>query len=184
MKRIIIISILLLAALSANAQRVNGQFGGYFQFGKGGKDMPQESLPSGGIFVGAQLEPIYPWPIYLETGLGFTIGSGNKGTADVYRLELPLSLTWQWEPAPNFSIGPYGGVYGVYHLRAFLEERHHLVGVQCYVFFYDVAISSVVPPAPLPCGAGPGGFQRSGCISFPGCTCGQCSSWSGRSRCG
>lgn len=113
MKRIVVISILLLLALEANAQRVTGQVALSYQcrFRTVGDESPVLSL--WGAHGGAQFEPFYPWPIYLETGLGAVMITAKDG-ARAYRLELPLDLTWQWEPSPKFSMGPYAGAYITY----------------------------------------------------------------------
>ncbi|MBQ9410714.1 MAG: hypothetical protein IJU21_03800 [Bacteroidales bacterium] len=121
MKRIIIASILLLTTIAANAQRVTGQFGAYYQSRFKAADGLEMSLSHWGVFAGAQFEPFYPWPVYLETGLGVSMCVGTDFKAHVYRLELPLDITWQWEPAPKFSVGPYAGAYATYNLKVFDE---------------------------------------------------------------
>lgn len=112
MKRIIIISILLLVTLAANAQRVTGQLGLSFQ-NRFDAQPDATVMTLWGFHAGAQFEPFYPWPIYLETGLGAVMVAAKNG-AHTYRLELPLDVTWQWEPGPRFSMGPYVGAYGTY----------------------------------------------------------------------
>lgn len=117
MKRIIILSLLLLLTVAAGAQRVNGQFGASFQSQLNGPEGTPQSLHQWTVWGGIMLDPFYPWPIYLDTGLGVSMCIAPDHTAHVYRLELPLDLTVQWEPGPNFGIGPYVGVYGSYNLR-------------------------------------------------------------------
>lgn len=115
MRRITIIIILLLAAASASAQRVTKQIALSFQTKTSAQDDTALSLTLWGVHFGAQFEPFYPWPVYLEAMLGATMATAKDGAYN-YRLELPLDLTWQWEPAPNFSVGPYAGAYGTYNL--------------------------------------------------------------------
>ena len=113
MKKIVIPALLLLASLTLDAQSVTGQFGASFQSSlktTGGS----ESLHQWGVWAGVMLEPFYPWPIYLESGLGATMCVAPDHTAHTYRLEIPLDVTWQWEPAPSFSMGPFVGAYGSY----------------------------------------------------------------------
>ena len=108
MKRIIVLLVLLSLALTASAQRVTWHLGAYYQTPGG-----TEFRHLGG-YAGASFEPFFPWPVYLETGLGAEACGTLKG-AENFRLELPVNLTWQWEPAPLFSMGPYAGVSAAYN---------------------------------------------------------------------
>ena len=112
MKRLFIFLLLSLAMLPAAAQRITGQVGLSFQNHFDAR--PDATvLTLWGAHAGAQFEPFFPWPIYLETGLGAVMVAAKDGAHNYY-LELPLDLTWQWEPGPSFSIGPYVGAYGSY----------------------------------------------------------------------
>ena len=105
---------LFFSSVNAHAQRVTGQIGLSFQ-NRFKAEQSETGLTLWGVHAGAQFEPFYPWPIYLETGLGAVMVVAKDG-AHNYFLELPLDLTWQWEPGPYFSMGPYVGAYGKYSL--------------------------------------------------------------------
>jgi len=98
----------ILFAWQASAQRVTWQLAAYYQM-KG--DTEYQHL---GGFLGASFEPFYPWPVYLETGLGAGVCGNLKG-AENFRLELPVNITWQWDPLPLFSMGPYAGASATYN---------------------------------------------------------------------
>lgn len=117
MKQVLLsLCVLLFAAAAASAQRVTGHVGGFYQSKLKAPDGSDQSLHQWGVSAGVQFEPFYPWPIYLETGMDVVMAVTPSHTADAYRLEVPLDVTWQWEPGPNFSIGPYLGAYGSCYL--------------------------------------------------------------------
>ena len=106
---------ILLFATSAEARKVTFETSVLFQTGR--LVMEPSNLPyhQMGIALGVQFEPAYPWPFYLETGINMMTSFKRSGldTPCLYRFELPLNFTYQWEPSAHFSIGPWVGAYGV-----------------------------------------------------------------------
>lgn len=145
MKRIVVLLVLLSLAFTAGAQRVTWQLAAYYQKGGG-----TEFQHLGG-FLGASFEPFYPWPVYLETGLGAGVCGTLKG-AENFRLELPVNLTWQWEPAALFSMGPYAGLNATYNkIRQggpsfFTWGWQAGISIRPYMFLINVAYHSDLLP--------------------------------------
>lgn len=100
--------------LSAGAQRrVTFHAGPFYQNGK----LNEATCHQIGVEFGASIDPIFPLPLYLETALSAAVYGDLKSGAGNYRFEIPLNLTWQWEPSPLFSVGPYAGVSGALNWR-------------------------------------------------------------------
>ncbi len=124
MKRILSFLLLTFAlSWAAGAQQVNAELGLYFQNGKYVCD--QNTVKDN--FIGAsllvQFEPFYPASIYLSTGLEASLGLSKNNNVPDYRIELPLKLSWMYEPSPKFSVGPYAGVYGVANLMVTPDDK-------------------------------------------------------------
>ena len=106
---------LLLSAHPAGARKVTFETSVLFQTGR--LQQPEAKIPyhQMGIALGAHFEPAYPWPFYLETGINMMTSFKRSGldTPCLYRFELPLNFTYQWEPTAKFSMGPWIGAYGV-----------------------------------------------------------------------
>lgn len=81
----------------------------------GGSDI---SYPSVGASLSICPDIFYPWPIYLRTGVNALLSVKREGadTPAGYRFEIPLELSYLWDPGPFFSIGPYAGIYGAANL--------------------------------------------------------------------
>ena len=117
MKRILSVLLLVFGiARAAGAQDINAQIGLFYQNGK----YSTGETPVKDTFLGAsvlvQFEPFFPESLFLSTGLDASLGLSKDGNVPDYRLEVPLKLTWLYEPSPEFAIGPYAGVYGVWNL--------------------------------------------------------------------
>lgn len=124
MKRIISITLLALSFfLAAGAQRVNFQLGAYYQNGQysfEGNTVKDNFL---GLSMLLQFNIFYPESFYLSTGLEASLGLSKENNVPDYRFEIPLKLSWMWEPTPRFSIGPYAGVYGVFNAMVAPDDK-------------------------------------------------------------
>ena len=120
MKRILSVLLLTFAlAWAAGAQRVNAEIGLYYQNGQ--YDTVKDNFIGASILV--QFEPFFPASLYLSTGIEVSLGLSNGGNVPDYRFELPVKLSWLYEPSPKFSVGPYAGVYGVANLMVTPDDK-------------------------------------------------------------
>lgn len=123
MKRRLLLALLLTLSLQAGAQRVNIQLGAYYQNGQYSLDGNTVKDNFLGVSMLAQFNIFYPESIYLSTGLEASLGLGKDGNVPDYRFEIPLKLSWMWEPTASFSVGPYAGVYGVFNAMVNPDDR-------------------------------------------------------------
>lgn len=120
MKRILSVLLLTFAlAWAAGAQRVNAEIGLYYQNGQ--YDTVKDNFIGASILV--QFEPFFPASLYLSTGIEASLGLSKGGNVPDYRFELPVKLSWLYEPSPKFSVGPYAGVYGVANLMVTPDDK-------------------------------------------------------------
>ena len=120
MKRILSVLLLTFAlAWAAGAQRVNAEIGLYYQNGQ--YDTVKDNFLGASILV--QFEPFFPASLYLSTGIEASLGLKKGGNVPDYRFELPVKLSWLYEPSPIFSVGPYAGVYGVANLMVTPDDK-------------------------------------------------------------
>ena len=120
MKRILSVLLLTFAlAWAAGAQRVNAEIGLYYQNGQ--YDTVKDNFIGASILV--QFEPFFPASLYLSTGIEASLGLSKGGNVPDYRFELPVKLSWLYEPSPKFSVGPYTGVYGVANLMVTPDDK-------------------------------------------------------------
>ena len=120
MKRILSVLLLTFAlAWDAGAQRVNAEIGLYYQNGQ--YDTVKDNFIGASILV--QFEPFFPASLYLSTGIEASLGLSKGGNVPDYRFELPVKLSWLYEPSPKFSVGPYTGVYGVANLMVTPDDK-------------------------------------------------------------
>jgi hypothetical protein len=120
MKRILSVLLLTFAlAWAAGAQRVNAEIGLYYQNGQ--HDTVKDNFIGASILV--QFEPFFPASLYLSTGIEASLGLSKGGNVPDYRFELPVKLSWLYEPSPKFSVGPYAGVYGVANLMVTPDDK-------------------------------------------------------------
>ena len=124
MKRILSVLLLTFAlAWAAGAQHVNAQIGVYYQGGQ----YTSEGNTVKDNFIGAsvlvQFEPFFPASIFLSTGLEASLGLKKNNNVPDYRIEIPVKISWIYEPSPKFGIGPYAGVYGVANLMVTPDDK-------------------------------------------------------------
>lgn len=124
MKKILSVLLLTFALTwAAGAQRVNAQIGAFYQNGK----YSCEGNVVNDNFLGAsiliQFEPFFPASLYLSTGLEASLGLSKENNVPDYRFELPVKLSWMYEPSPKFGVGPYAGVYGVANLMVTPDDK-------------------------------------------------------------
>lgn len=120
MKRILSVLLLTFAlAWAVGAQRVNAEIGLYYQNGQ--YDTVKDNFIGASILV--QFEPFFPASLYLSTGIEASLGLSKGGNVPDYRFELPVKLSWLYEPSPKFSVGPYAGVYGVANLMVTPDDK-------------------------------------------------------------
>ena len=120
MKRILSVLLLTFAlAWAAGAQRVTAEIGLYYQNGQ--YDTVKDNFLGASILV--QFEPFFPASLYLSTGIEASLGLKKGGNVPDYRFELPIKLSWLYEPSPKFSVGPYAGVYGVANLMVTPDDK-------------------------------------------------------------
>ena len=120
MKRILSVLLLTFAlAWAAGAQRVNAEIGLYYQNGQ--YDTVKDNFIGASILV--QFEPFFPASLYLSTGIEASLGLSKGGNVPDYRFELPVKLSWLYEPSPKFAVGPYAGVYGVANLMVTPDDK-------------------------------------------------------------
>ena len=120
MKRILSVLLLTFAlAWAAGAQRINAEIGLYYQNGQ--YDTVKDNFIGASILV--QFEPFFPASLYLSTGIEASLGLSKGGNVPDYRFELPVKLSWLYEPSPKFSVGPYAGVYGVANLMVTPDDK-------------------------------------------------------------
>lgn len=120
MKRILSVLLLTFAlAWAAGAQHVNAEIGLYYQNGQ--YDTVKDNFIGASILV--QFEPFFPASLYLSTGIEASLGLSKGGNVPDYRFELPIKLSWLYEPSPKFSVGPYAGVYGVANLMVTPDDK-------------------------------------------------------------
>ena len=124
MKRHLLPLLLALSlSLTAGAQRVNFQLGAYYQNGSysfEGNTVKDNFL---GLSLLFQFNIFYPESIYLSTGLESSLGLSKTNNVPDYRFEIPLKLSWMWEPTPFFSMGPYASVYGVFNAMVAPDDK-------------------------------------------------------------
>lgn len=124
MKRILSIALLALAfSFAAKAQRVNPQIGVFYQKGQYSFEEAQVKDTFLGASFLVQFNIFYPESIYLTTGLEASLGLSKENNVPDYRIELPVRLSWMWEPTPRFAIGQFAGIYGAANLMVTPDDK-------------------------------------------------------------
>lgn len=110
-------------SFAAKAQRVNPQIGVFYQKGQYSFDEAQVKDTFLGASFLVQFNIFYPESIYLTTGLEASLGLSKENNVPDYRIELPVRLSWMWEPTPRFAIGPFAGIYGAANLMVTPDDK-------------------------------------------------------------
>lgn len=111
-----------LAILCADAQTKFVELGGFYQTGLVVHDQGVANYPYAGASFQLTFNPSELLPVYVGGGLDamFSIKRGGTYTPASYRFQVPVIASYQIEPSPTFSFGPYVGVFGA--LNALVDD--------------------------------------------------------------